>query len=130
GGGGGGAELRWVPEREGVEDEVVVRALEREGRGEDEVGVARRLVEVEVDRDHVVEAGERAVEAGTVRRREDRIARARHEGPDLAPPLRLDLLREHGHPPLPPPPREAPPPAPPPVQVAPVPHPVRDGDPL
>ena len=45
-----------------VEDDVVVVALERPGRRQDDVGVPGGLVDVEVDRHHHVEARQRLVE--------------------------------------------------------------------
>ena len=47
--------VRDVARRQLVEGEVVVRALERRRRRQDDVGVARRLVEVDVERDIEVE---------------------------------------------------------------------------
>ena len=51
-----------VAHREQVEADLVVRLLGRRRRRQDDVRVARRLVDVEVDRDEEVEAGERALE--------------------------------------------------------------------
>src|SRR5690606_2611882 len=51
-----------VAHREGVEGEVVVRALRGRRRGQDDVRVARGLVEVRVDGDHEVEGGQGLVE--------------------------------------------------------------------
>ena len=85
-----------VLDGERVEREIVVRALEGRARRQDHVRVARRLVQVRVDRDHVLERAERAVDARPVRRGEHRVARARDERADLSGPRRLDLLGEHG----------------------------------
>ena len=73
-----------VAHREEVEDEVVVVALERPGRRQDDVGVPGRLVDVEVDRHHGVEAGERLVEPVPRRRRRHRVARDGEQRPHLA----------------------------------------------
>ena len=75
-----------VADRQAVEDQVVVVALEGGGRRQDDVGVTRGLVEVDVDRDHEVERVERRAEPAAVRRRQHRVARDRHERVDLASP--------------------------------------------
>ena len=80
-----------------VEGEVVVRLLERLGRGQDHVRVARRLVHVDVDRDHEVEALDRALEAAAVGGREHRVAGDRDERAHLTLARGLDLLGQHGH---------------------------------
>ena len=54
--------LRDVAHREQVERHLVARLLGRRGRRQDQVRVARGLVDVEVDRDEEVEARERALE--------------------------------------------------------------------
>ena len=90
------AEPRGVADREEVEDEVVVVALERPGRREDDVGVARRLVEVEVDGDHRVELGDRRVEAVTAGGRRHRVARDGQQRPDPAGPGGGHVLGEGG----------------------------------
>ena len=86
--------VRDVAHGELVEREVVVRARERRRAGQDHVRVARRLVHVDVERDHEVERLECAVEALGLRRRDDRVARDRDERADLALARRLDLLGE------------------------------------
>ena len=88
--------LRRVADREHVEDEVVVVVLERRGGRQDDVRVARRLVEVAVDRDHEVERLERPVELAAVRRREHRVAGDGHERADAPVAGRQDLLGERG----------------------------------
>ena len=52
-----------VAHREAQQRHVVVRALQRRGRGEDDVGVAGRLVDVDVDADHEVQTLERGRQA-------------------------------------------------------------------
>ena len=86
-----------VAHGERVEDDVVVVVLERRGRRQDQVRVPRRLVQVGIDRDHVLEAGQGAVETAAVGGRQHGVAGGRHERADLAGARRLDLLRQHGH---------------------------------
>ena len=74
-----------------------MRLLERLRRGQDHVRVAGRLVHVDVDRDHEVEALDRALEPAAVRGREQRVAGHRDERAHLALAGGLDLLGEHGH---------------------------------
>ena len=127
GGEQGGRPLRGVAHREGVEDEVVVGPLEG-GRGrEDEMGVARGLVAVRVDRDHEIEPGEGPLEAGPVGGGEHRVAGDGHERPHLAGAGSLDLLGEGGHRPLPRELREAADPAASLVEVPPLPDPLGEG---
>ena len=73
-----------------------MRALERRRGGQDHVGVARRLVDVDVDADEQVEPGERALHPVRVRRRARGVAGERDQRPDLAVAGRLHLLRERG----------------------------------
>ncbi|CAM5268543.1 hypothetical protein SVIOM74S_09712 [Streptomyces violarus] len=87
-----------VADGEGVEGEVVVRALGGRGRGQDDVGVACGLVEVRVDADHEVERFERLVEPVAVGRGEHGVG-----GDDQQRAHRfallgggVDLLREGG----------------------------------
>ena len=58
--------------------------------------MARRLVHVDVERDHELERGQRAVEPGRVGSRDDGVSRHRQHCPDLPLAGRLDLLREGG----------------------------------
>ena len=88
--------VRDVARRQLVEGEVVVRALERRRRRQDDVGVARRLVEVEVERDVEVERLERRLEPARVRRRARGVAGQRDQRADLAVAGRLDLLGQAG----------------------------------
>ena len=93
----GGRVVGHVAHGELVEREVVVRALERRRAGQDHVGVARRLVDVDVERDH---AG-RARRAPPSSRSEfgveqARVAAQREQRADLALAGRLDLLGERG----------------------------------
>ena len=76
--------VRHVARRELVERQVVVRLLERLRRGQDHVGVAGRLVHVDVDREHEVERLDRALEPAAVRRRDERVAGDRDERAHLA----------------------------------------------
>ena len=85
-----------VADGEAVERDVVVRALERRRRRQDHVGVARGLVEVEVDADHELERLERRGQPLAVRRREHRVAGDREQRADLALARGLDLLRQAG----------------------------------
>ena len=76
--------VRDVAHRELEQRDVVVGLLQRVGRRQDHVGVARRLVDVDVDRDHELERRERGVEpSAAVRRRDHRIAGDGHERADL-----------------------------------------------
>ena len=86
------AEPCGVPDRQRVEDQVVVVTLESGRRREDDVGMPGGLVEVEVDGHHEVQRVERFGEAATVGGREDRVAGQRDEGPDPAVTGSLDLL--------------------------------------
>ena len=56
--------------------------------------MARRLVDVDVDRHHELERFESGVEAPAVGRRQDGVAGDRDQRADLALPRRVDLLRE------------------------------------
>ena len=113
-----GREARGVADRERVEDEVVVVALERGRRRQDHVGVPGGLVEVDVDRDHEVEPVERLAEPRAVGRRQHRVAGQREQRADLALARRLDLLAQHADRQLAAELREAAHPAAPRVQVA------------
>ena len=83
-----------VAHRERVEDQVVVVALQRGRRRQDHVRVPGGLVEVDVDRGHEVEAGERPVEPCAVRRGEHRVAGDGQHRPDLPVAGGLDLLAQ------------------------------------
>ena len=72
-----------VAQRELEQRQVVVALLQRGGRREDHVGVAGGLVDVDVDRHHALEVGQRGVEACRVRRRQHRVAGDGHERADL-----------------------------------------------
>ncbi len=77
--------------------DVVVRLLQRRRRREDDVGVPRRLVAVDVDGHDQLERPEGGVEAPTVGQRQHGVAGDAHERLDLPRPRRLDLLGEaHG----------------------------------
>lgn len=78
-----------------VEGEVVVLDLQPGGRGQDDVGVAGGLVDVDVDRDTGVQSGEALVELATVGRRQDRVPGHRDHAPDLALAGRQHLLAQH-----------------------------------
>ena len=78
-----------------VEREVVVRARERRGRRQHDVGVARGLVEVDVEREHEVQALQGPVQPRAVGRGQHRVARDGDQRADLALARRLHLLREH-----------------------------------
>ena len=81
-------------DRELVEREVVVRLRQRLGGGEDDVGVAGGLVDVDVERDHEVERLDRRLERAGVGRRDQRVAGDRDQRPDLALARGRDLLGE------------------------------------
>ncbi len=87
-------EVGHVAHRELVEREVVVRALERGRAGQDDVGVAARLVDVDVQADEQVEPVERGLKPVGVRRRQAGVAAEREERLDLAFARCLDLVRE------------------------------------
>ena len=74
-----------------------MRALERRRRGEDDVGVARGLVDVDVERDHEVQRLQRALQAAGVRRRQRGVAGQGDERAHLALAGRVDLLGQAGH---------------------------------
>jgi hypothetical protein len=59
---------------------------------QDDVGVPRRLVQVDVDADHEVERGQRAVQPIRVGGRHDRIACQCDQRADLSVARRFDLL--------------------------------------
>ena len=77
-----------------VERGVVVGLRQRLRGGEDDVGVAGGLVDVDVDRDHEVELVGRRRERTRVRRRDEWVAGDRHQGAHAALAGRRDLLRE------------------------------------
>ena len=89
-----GRPLRTVAHHEGLEDHVVVGSLEGCRRGEDDVGEAGGLVQVDVDGDHEVEALERAGQAFAVGRGEHRVARDGHQRADALVATSVDLLGE------------------------------------
>src|SRR5436190_12404273 len=74
-----GREFGDVTDTEQMKREVVVTALERTRRWQDDVCVASRLVDVDVNGRHEIEAGERAIQFASVWRREHRIAAMRDE---------------------------------------------------
>ena len=86
--------LRGVAHGQEVEPEVVVVALERAHRRQDERRVARGLVQVEVHRDHEVEAGQGPLQAPAVGRREHRVAGHREQGAHLPRAGRVHLFRQ------------------------------------
>ena len=81
-----------VAHGEAEEGDVVVRALQRRGPGEDDVGVAGGLVDVDVDADHEVQPLERRGQAVAVRRAHRRVAGHGEQRAHLALARRLDLL--------------------------------------
>ena len=83
-----------VPGGQEVQREVVVAAREGRGGRQDQVGVARGLVQVEVDGEHEVEGRQRLVEPSSVRRGEHGVAGEGHESAYLAVSRREDLLRQ------------------------------------
>ena len=94
-----GANTGWrepgrVAHREQPDQLVVVRLLERREAGQDDVRVAGGLVEVVVDADHALEAGEGGVEATGVGPAHHRIAGDGDQRPQLARARRGDLLRQ------------------------------------
>ncbi len=70
---------------------------ERPRAGEDHVRVARRLVHVDVHRQHELESLDRLLEAAAVRRGHHRVARHRDQRPHLALAGRVDLLGQACH---------------------------------
>ena len=88
---------RGVPHGQEVEDEVVVLTLERRRRRQDDVGVASGLVDVEVDRDHGVEAGKCLVEPLAAGGGGDGVPGDGQQSPHLAVPRCRDLLGEGRH---------------------------------
>ena len=89
----GARPARDVSHRDDLEEQVVVVALEAEGRRQEHVRVARRLVPVDVERHHRVELREGARQALSVGHGRDGVARERDERADVA---RLDLLGQAG----------------------------------
>lgn len=75
---------------------IPVQAARRVSGRQDEVGVAGGLVQVDVDRDHVLEAAQGAVQTGPVGRGEHGIAGVREKRTDLPRPRGLHLLGQHG----------------------------------
>ena len=78
-------------------EEIVVLLLEGPDRGEDDVGEAGRLVQVEVYRHHELEVLERLLRLEPVRHREHRVARDGDETPDLPFAGRHDLFGQDAH---------------------------------
>ncbi len=85
---------RDVAQRERRGDRVDVVLGQRPARRENHVGMARGLVDVDVDRHLELEPLERGLDAAAVRQREHRVAGVRDEGPHLPGAWCLDLLGE------------------------------------
>ena len=88
--------LRHVAHRERIQREIVVPTRQRRGRRQQDVRVACRLVEIAVDRDDVLERGERAIEAPPVRRRQHRIAGDGDERAHAPAAVQFDFVGERG----------------------------------
>ena len=89
-----GRVVRDVAGRELVERQVVVRAVERRGRGQDHVRVPGGLVDVDVDAHHQVDVLERAAHAAGVGSAHDGVSGEREERAHLTVARRVDLLGE------------------------------------
>src|SRR4029453_6751955 len=87
---------RDVADREHAQQHVVVRLLERRETRQDYVGVARRLVQEDVEAEHELEPVERGVEARAVRRTQHRVAGNRDQRSHLTLAGRFDLFRQTG----------------------------------
>jgi hypothetical protein len=91
------AELGRVAHREDVQRQVVVWTLERRKRRQDQVRVARGLVDVRVHADEQVQLAERAVQLPAVGRGQHGVARHGEEPADLPGALGEDLFGQHRH---------------------------------
>ncbi len=86
-----------VVQRELEQRDVVVALLQGGRRREDHVGVASRLVDVDVDGHHALEAGDGGVEAGRVRGGQHGVAGDGDQRADLSLAGRVHLLgHDHG----------------------------------
>ncbi|EGY01890.1 hypothetical protein AZA_07438 [Nitrospirillum viridazoti Y2] len=79
------------------EGDIVVAVLEGRDAGQDDVGMAGRLVQVDVDTDHQVQLVQGARQSVTVGGGQDGVAGHGEQGPHLALAGRLDLLRQASH---------------------------------
>ena len=75
--------------------EIVLILLDTKRRRKDQICVARRLVEVEVDGDEVLETVERRLEPAAVWCREGGVRRDRDKRTDLPSSFGLDFLGEN-----------------------------------
>ena len=91
-----GRPARDVPHGNRVEQQIDVVLGQIPAGRQDHVGVARRLVDVDVDRHHELELLERRADSLPVGCREDGVAGQRDHGADLARARGLDLVRQHG----------------------------------
>ena len=89
-----GREPGGVAHGQGVEDQVVLVALQRRRRRQHHVGVPGGLVEVDVDRGHEVEPVEGFAEPLAVGGGQHGVAGDRQHGADLPVARRLDLLAQ------------------------------------
>src|SRR5216683_4671466 len=85
-----------VTYRECIEHEIVVVALEAKASGEDHIRMAGGLVAIQVDREHVLEPGERALQASSVRGGEHRVSGEGNQRSDLPLAGRFDLFGQRG----------------------------------
>lgn len=85
-----------VSDSKGVQQQVVVIVLQREGAGQDDVGVSGGLVQVEVDRHHEFQGIQGSLQPAGIRPTQDRVAGQRHQRPDLPAAGSLDLLGKAG----------------------------------
>src|SRR5215831_9204120 len=77
--------------------QVVVSALERRGWWQDDVGVARRLVDVKVDRRHKVEAGQGSIQLTAVGRGEHGVSAVGHQCLNLTGAFGQYLFGQRGY---------------------------------
>ena len=69
--------------REQIEGGVVVIVFQRRGGGQDQVGITRGLVDIQVDADHELQPVQGLFQLAAVRRGQYRVAGHRHQGADL-----------------------------------------------
>src|SRR3546814_11730689 len=75
-----------------MKNDVLMIVFETAGRWQDEVGETRGFVAITIDRYHEVETAERGFELTAVRRRQYRVAGARHQCAHLTVAGRQDFL--------------------------------------
>src|ERR1044072_4195257 len=82
---------------EQIKRNVIVPALERRCRRQNNMCVPGRLVNIEINRDHELEAAERPIQLTAIRRRQDGIAGGSNQSLYLPRTFSQNFLRERCH---------------------------------